>query len=125
MKRYVLIAGLLVLFALAVGCFSDDGTGENELSTPTEVPLELDDSGTPVDCAASLRAGCQVTLINFSGDSVPIREAPSTTSGIIGPARNSTMAVILSGPTDVEGRTWYEIQTSEISGFTEARFLFP
>ncbi len=125
MKRYVLIAGLLVLFALAVGCFSDDGNEESDLPTQTEVQQEPDDGGTPVDCATLLRAGCQVTLMNFAGDSVLIREAPSTTSGTVGPVRNGTMAVILSGPTDAEGRTWYEIQTSEISGFTESRFLFP
>ncbi len=125
MKRYVLIAGLLVLFALAVGCFSDDGNEESDLPTQTEVQQEPDDGGTPVDCATSLRAGCQVTMMNLAGDSVIIHETSSTSSAAVATVRNGTMAAILSGPTDAEGRTWYEIQTSEVSGFTESRFLFP
>lgn len=120
MKRYVLIAGLLVLFALAVGCSSGDGI-ESDLPTPTEVQQEPDGA----DCDTLLRAGCQVTIMNFSSDTVIIRETTSTTSASVGIVRNGTMAVILSGPTDAEGRTWYEIQTSEVSGFTESRFLFP
>ncbi|MCH7511055.1 MAG: hypothetical protein IIB19_01690 [Chloroflexi bacterium] len=122
MKRYVLIAGLLVLFSLAAGCSLGD---ESELPTQTIVQQEPDATVTLAECAVSLRAGCQVTIMNSAGDSVLIRETPSTTATTVGPVRNGTMAVILSGPTEAEGRPWYEIQTSEISGFTEATFLFP
>ena len=125
MKRYVLIAGLLVLFSLAAGCSLGGGNDESDLATQTEVQQEPDATVTLAECAVSLRAGCQVTILNPASDSILIRETPSTSATTVGPVRNGTMAVILSGPTEAEGRTWYEIQTSEISGFTEARFLFP
>ncbi len=74
---------------------------------------------------SGIQVGGSVTVLNSSGDSIRLRVTPSMTAVTFATVSNGSSAVITAGPTTAKGYTWYEIETSEGTGWTRVDFLQP
>jgi hypothetical protein len=89
-------------------------------SAPTALPTVAPVTGTST---GALKAGDRVTTLNPTGDSIRLRVTPSMTSVTFATVPNGSSALIREGPATAEGYTWYEIETSEGTGWTRSNFL--
>ncbi len=100
-------------------------------SAPTSIPPFEDDDGDGGDnsedpgCSDCLEVGGSITVLNPTGDSIRLRVTPSMTSVTFATVPNGSTAVITGGPTSAEGYTWFEIETSEGTGWTRSDVLQP
>ena len=112
-----------------------NGTGVAALpSTPTAVspalPTLASVTATPTAAAptvgtstGALGVGDRVTTLNPTGDSISLRVTPSMIAVRLATVPNGSSALITRGPATAEGYTWYEIETSEGTGWTRSDFL--
>jgi len=126
---------LTALSAVAVGACSNEETGvsPNDATTvaPTSPLAATAPTAPPIAAQTAqisdgtLKLGARVTTLNPTGESIRLRVTPSMTSVTFATVPNGSSAVITSGPASAEGRTWYEIETSEGKGWTQSDFLRP
>ena len=126
------VAAVVVLLVLLLEPFGGDGTqtpAGGEVPEATVAPQGNDgNDATQQDGGSSdtsLQAGDTVTTMNPTGDSIRLRVTPSMISVTFATVPNGSSATITGGPATAEGYTWYEIQTSEGTGWTRSTFLQP
>ncbi len=116
---------------------SDDGS-ETELAQlplapiagSPAVPRMVPITATPIAATPTVeaptgvvKAGDRVTILNSGGDSIRLRVTPSMIAVTFATVPNGSSALVTRGPATAEGYTWYEIETSEGTGWTRSDFL--
>jgi hypothetical protein len=82
--------------------------------------------GTPVGTAtpAGIGPGAMVVVTGTGGDTLRVREQPTTYAKIVGTAREGTVLIVLEGPRDADGYTWWKLRTPDgIEGWAAANWL--
>jgi len=119
-------AGVAVLAGVGAWALLGNGDGSGGPSAGDRTPEATVATDTGQDGGsndASLQVGDTVTILNPTGDSIALRVTPSMISVTLGRASNGSSATITGGPATAEGYTWYEIQTSEGTGWTRSEYL--
>lgn len=91
--------------------------------TPTFPFIIATEGPTAAPTAASdLRVGAQASVAT-GGDPLRVRSRPTTDGDRLGSLPNGAAVTIVGGPQSADGRTWWEVQTSSLTGWVVGDFL--
>jgi hypothetical protein len=93
--------------------------------TNTTATAEASPNGGAVAGSSRIQLGVTVEVVRTGGVPLRARREPSTSSGIVARFAPGTALVVLDGPVEADGYTWWRVQGAGKEGWCASQYLEP